>query len=227
VVKNKNTKIEIKNPQVNYINLTSRQNFLASITNPNIAYLLFTMGFLALLFEITHPGFGVAGISGIIMLLLAFYAFEVLSVSYAGLALVAIGIVFFIAEAFTPSFGLFTAAGAISLGLGSLMLFKNHIFLALSKEIVFTFMAMAILWANIILAKLIKVRRQKPLTGKEHLIGKQATALTKIDKKGKVEIEGEIWNATSKQKIKQGEKVVIKKVSGLNLIVESLKKEAE
>ncbi len=214
--------LHTKDIDINYITFSPRQKFLNAITDPNIAYLLFSLGFLALLFEITHPGFGLAGVSGIIALLLAFYAFQILPTNYAGLALVGVGIIFLIAEAFTPTFGLLTGAGLICFILGSVMLFPHSKIIHLPLKTIIPLAVLAFIWTNFILVKLIQIRKQRPLNGKEALVGKIGTAKTNILRHGKVNVEGETWNAKSSRLIKAGAEVVIKKVEGLRLIVEPL-----
>jgi len=221
-------KLSTKETSVEEIPLTNREKFLDAIINPNIAYLLFTLGFLGLIFEVTHPGFGFPGIAGIICLILAFYAFSVLPVNYAGLTLIILGIIFFIVEAFTPTFGMFTLGGVSSFFLGSVMLFNQPHLIKVSYKfilpLVFTFAGLSLF----ILGKVIATLRLKPRVGQEALIGQEATVLTgiKVKKGGKVFLEGGIWIARADEKINKGQVVIVTKASGLRLHVR-LKKEGE
>ena len=178
------------------------------------------LGFFGLLYEITHPGFGFSGLAGIISLLLAFYAFQVLPTNYAGLALVILGISFFLIEAFTPTFGAFTLAGIVALVFGSTILFNQpHEFLRVSLKLIIPVALSLGLISTFLVTLAVKSHRKKSTTGKEALIGQITQAKTNISNKGKVFIHGEIWDAQSNEKIKKGEKIVIEKVEGLKLTV--------
>ncbi|MBU4140899.1 MAG: nodulation protein NfeD [Candidatus Omnitrophica bacterium] len=212
--------LRTKEAQVEFIGLTFRQRFLNNLINPNIAYILMMLGFFGLLYEITHPGFGFSGLAGIISLLLAFYAFQVLPTNYAGVFLVVLGISFFIIEAFTPAFGAFTLAGIVSLVFGSTILFNQpYEFLKVSLKIIIPVAVSLGLISTFLLTRIIKAHRRKAISGGEGLIGQTALARTDISPEGKVFIHGEIWDAQSGEKIRKGEKVVVEKVEGLKLTV--------
>ncbi len=221
-------KLSTKDSQVEEIPLTSREKFLDTIIDPNIAYLLLTLGFLGLIFEVTHPGFGFPGIAGVICLILSFYALSVLPVNYAGLTLVILGIIFFIAEAFTPTFGLFTLGGVAAFFLGSVMLFNQPQFVKVSYRFILPLVLALAGLSLFILGKVIATLRLKPRVGQEALIGQEATVLTSIraKKSGKVFLEGGIWIAQADEKINKGQVVIVTKASGLRLHVR-LKKETE
>ena len=221
-------KLSTKDSQVEEIPLTSREKFLDTIIDPNIAYLLLTLGFLGLIFEVTHPGFGFPGIAGVICLIFSFYALSILPVNYAGLTLVIFGIIFFIVEAFTPTFGLFTLGGVAAFFLGSVMLFNQPQFIKVSYKFILPLVLALAGLSLFILGKVIATLRLKPRVGQEALIGQEATALTNIraKKSGKVFLEGGIWIAQADEKISKGQVVIVTKASGLKLQVR-LKKEAE
>ena len=218
-------KLSTKESFVEKIPLTNREKFLDAIIDPNIAYLLLTLGFLGLIFEVTHPGFGFPGIAGIISLTLSFYAFSILPVNYAGLTLIILGIIFFIVEAFTPAFGLFTLGGAAAFFLGSTMLFNQPQFIKVSFKFILPLVLALAGISLFILSKVIATLRLKPKVGREALIGQEATALTNIkaNKKGKVFLAGGIWIAEADEKIDKGQIVIITKTSGLTLHVERKK----
>ncbi len=212
--------LHTKNAQIEFIELTWRQKFLNHLINPNIAYILMMLGFFGLLYEITHPGFGFSGLAGIISLLLAFYAFQVLPTNYAGLSLIVLGISFFIIEAFTPTFGAFTLAGIVSLVFGSTILFNQpYEFLKVSLKIIVPVAVSLGLISTFLITRIIKAHRRKATIGADALIGQIGLAKTNISPTGKVFIHGELWNAQSDEKIRKGEKVVIEKVEGLKLTV--------
>lgn len=215
----KNISLSEKKAKLKFVPMTKRQNFLNALLSPNLVYLLFTLGFLGLIFEVTHPGFGFPGIAGLICLITSLYAFSALPVNYTGLALIALGIIFLIVEAFTPTFGLFAGAGLISFVLGSLFMFRGPAEFKVPLSLVVPLAILIGLWNVFVVGKIIQARIRKPQVGQEGLTGETGKAYTKISKKGKVFIHGEIWNAQSSQKIKKGEDVEVVAVDGLKLTV--------
>ena len=212
-------KISIKGSGIEEIPFTGREQFLHMVIEPNIAYLLLTLGFLGLLFEITHPGFGVPGVIGLIFLILAFYAFSILPINYAAVALIILGILFLAIEAFTPTFGIFTLGAIIALSFGSVMLFNQPLLIKVSFKV---FAPVIIFLAGLsifLLKKVISAHLMKSRVGKEGLIAAEGLAHTHIQKQGKVLIHGEIWNASSLESIKKGEAVIVENVKGLKLLV--------
>ena len=105
--------------------MSKRQNFLYSISNPHVAYILLMLGIAGLIFEFTHPGIGFPGIAGFISLLLAFLALDTLPVNYVGIIFIFLGIILLIAELYTPTFGILTLGSTICLGIGSTILMKS------------------------------------------------------------------------------------------------------
>lgn len=201
------------------IKMTTRQNFIDKILDPNIAYLLFTLGFLALIFEFTHPGFGFPGIAGAISILTAAYAFQILPVNYAGVALLALGIIFIVVEAFTPTFGLFTLGGLTAFVMGSLLLFKAQPVFKISWSVLLPVVIFNLFWSLFFLTKIIQARFLKKVSGKESFLGKTAIVEELIDLDGKIFFDGTLWSAYAEEKIEKGEEVVIIKVDGLRLQV--------
>ncbi|HEC70013.1 MAG TPA: nodulation protein NfeD [Candidatus Omnitrophica bacterium] len=211
--------LSLKNVKTKFVELNPRQKFLNTLLEPNIAYLLFTLGFLGLIFEFTHPGFGFPGIAGVICLVLALYAFSILPVNYAGLALIILGLIFFIVEALTPTFGVFTLSGLVSFILGSILLFREPQIFQVSLKVIAPLGLAIAVWGLFILGKVLQARLKKPQTGKEALIGEVGQALTDIYNIGKVFIHGEVWQAKSKEKIEKGEEVEVVGTKGLVLEV--------
>ena len=222
-------KISTKNYSLQEVELDRLKKFLNILIDPNIAYLLMTLGFLGLIFEVTHPGFGFPGIAGLICLILSFYAFSILPVNYAGIVLIILGLLFFVIEAFTPTFGLFTLGGTASFLLGSIMLFNQPQLIKVSLKIILPLVITFAAFSIFILSKAISTMRQKPHTGKEALVGLRGNALTNINvkKSGKVFINGGIWKAVGEDKINKGSQVEITKVIGLTLYVKPIDKKRE
>lgn len=224
VIQKEKVTLKTAHAKIEEIPFTYREKILNAIIDPNIAYLLFTLGFLGLIFEITHPGFGFPGIAGTICILLAFYAFSILPLNYAGLALILLGIIFLIVEVFTPAFGMFTIGGVTSLVLGSMMLFNQPLLIKVSFKVFLPLIGTLTLFTLFLLNRAISIHRLKVITGKEGIIGEEGTAYTDINKTGKVFLHGEIWNASSPYPIKKGEEVIVVGLERLKLVVK--KKEA-
>jgi membrane-bound serine protease (ClpP class) len=203
------------------IPMTPWQKFLAVIAHPNIAYLLMMLGILGLIFEFTHPGVAFPGIAGAICLLLALYAFQILPVSYAAIALLILGLVLLVAEVKVVSHGLLALGGAVCLTLGSLLLFQSpdpalRVSLSVILSMVITLVAITL----IVLQRAVRSLSYPIVTGAEGLIGEIGEASTDLDLGGTVFVHGENWKASSSLPIKRGEKVRVVRVKGLSLEVE-------
>jgi membrane-bound serine protease (ClpP class) len=206
---------------VTKIAMTPRERFLAVITNPNIAYLLMLLGTLGLIFEFTHPGIGFPGIAGLICLLLALYAFQALPVNYAALALMGLGLILLIAEIKVVSYGLLTLGGLIALTLGSLMLFETpEQYLRVSMTVILPTVGTVAAIVLFIVQRALKAQTQPIVTGPQGLIRELGVASTDLNPEGKVFVHGELWDAASVSLIRQGERVRVVGVKGLQLTVE-------
>src|SRR3989338_851739 len=203
--------------------MSKRQEFLAIITNPNIAYLLMLLGTLGLIFEFTHPGIGFPGIAGLICLLLALYAFQTLPVSYAAIALIVLGIGLLIAEIKIVSHGLLAVGGVISLTRVSLMLFQSpYPELDVSLSVIIPTVATLSAIILFILQRALRAQAARVPTGAQGLVGEIGVASAKLDPEGTVFVHGELWNASSRRPIAKGEKVRVIQVDGLHLLVDKL-----
>ncbi|MBI5874274.1 MAG: nodulation protein NfeD [Deltaproteobacteria bacterium] len=202
------------------IDMGLRYRILNAITNPNVAYILMMIGLIGLYFELSNPGLILPGVVGAISLVLAFYAFQTLSVNYAGLLLIGLAALFFIAEIKVMSYGLLTVAGIIALTLGSLMLFESPLpFMRVSLWVILpTVISITVIFFGAMYYAL-KIRHKKPVSGVEGLVDEVGIANTDIAKEGKVFIDGEYWDAWSDEPIKAGEKVKVLEVTGLKLKV--------
>ena len=195
------------------------ERFLHVISDPNIAYILMSLATIGLITEISNPGLIFPGVAGGLCLLIAFYSLGVLNAYWAGVLLILLAFGLFVAEIYTPTFGILTAGGITSLVMGSLTLFSHSPLevdrglIAVVTILVATFVAFLI-WA------VVRGQRRQVATGAEGLIGRVAEAQTVLDPKGTVLVEGERWAATVKSgRVKQGEEVIVTKVEKLKLIV--------
>ncbi len=197
-----------------------RNRLLSIITDPNVAYILMLVGVYGLIFEFSSPGYVLPGVVGAISLLLALYAFQVLPVSYAGLALLAVGLTFIIAEAFVTSGGVLGVGGLIAFVMGSVILFDDE-HLAVSLPLIGGLALIAggfLLWA---ISRLAALRRRRAVSGREAMIGKTARVIADFSGKGWVRFEGESWRAESAEPLTEGQKVQVVESNGLVLKVRS------
>jgi len=220
-------KIETKDVELVEYKMNLRNKILSVISNPTIAYILLILGFYGLFFEITHPGAIFPGVAGAICLILALYALQTLPVNYAGVLLILLSMILFLLEAKIQSHGALGLGGVISLLLGSLLLFSRDIpYLQISLWAIAGVILVTSVFFLIVITKVIQVHRRKPVSGKEGIVGEKGIARSDIDKDGGIVfVHGEIWKAISNEKIKKGEEIIVKKIDGLKLIVEKIKKE--
>jgi membrane-bound serine protease (ClpP class) len=202
-------------------------DFLYSIADPTIAYILLSIGSLGIMAEIFSPGLIFPGIVGAICLLMAFYALGVLSVNWTGVLLIVLAFGLFVAEFFTPGFGLLFGGGVVSFIIGSLILFKGG---APVYQIDWWVIAIIIIIIGGFVAfaatRVVKTYRKQATTGREDLIGKTALVKEKLAPEGMVLHMGELWEARSESgDIDIGEEVLISKVEGLKLTVTKKEKE--
>jgi len=188
------------------------------------------LGIYGILGEFSNPGALFPGIFGSICLILAFVSFQMIPINFAGFILIALGIIFFIFEIYTPTFGLLTAGGVISLTLGSFMLTKDLApFLKISTGIILTMIIATAAFFIFAVTKGIKIQWKKPIAGKESMIGMIGTARTDLNPNGQVFLHGELWQATTSDEkpVKKGEQVTVEALDGLRLIVKKTDKKEE
>lgn len=198
-----------------------RTELLAVITNPTVAYMLLLAGIYGLMFEGYNPGAILPGVVGAICLLLALYAFQVLPVNYAGLALIILGLVLMIAEVFVPSFGVLGIGGIVAFVAGSIIMMDTDvpgfgIPVALIGSIALAggTAVLGIVWFAV------KARRRPIVSGREDMIGARAVALADFQGRGQVRVHGELWSAHSTAPIRRGQALRITDLHGLVLEVE-------
>ena len=198
-----------------------RNELLAVITNPNVAYILMLLGIYGLFFELAHPGFLVPGIIGAICLLLALYAMQVLPVNYAGLGLLLLGIAFMVAELFAPSFGALGIGGVISFVIGSIILFDTEsAHFRVSIAVIIAVAALTAGFFLIALRAVVNSYRKPVVTGQEELIGSIGEVLDDFDARGSIRIHSELWHAQTSRPVHKGDQVKVVSIDGLILSVE-------
>lgn len=200
-----------------------RTELLATLTNPNMVLILGMFGIYGILLEFYNPGTMIPGTVGIICLILAGYALQLLPVNYAGLGLMAVGIGLMVAEAMAPSFGVMGIGGIIAFIIGGIMLFDTDV--EAFQIGIPALAAIGIVAGLIIIGTInvaIKMRNREVTTGIDRMVGETGEALTEIDKKGQVRIGGEIWRASSPVTIPDGQAVRVTDVNGMELTVEPI-----
>ena len=198
-----------------------RNKLLEVITNPNIAYILMLVGIYGLIFEFSNPGAIVPGTVGAICLLLALFAFQVLPINYAGLALIILGIALMVAEAFVPSFGILGLGGVTAFVIGSVILIDTDLpGFGIDIGLVIGFALTTAILFILALGLVFKSRRHPVVSGMEEMIGAEGVALDAFDQQGRVRVHSEIWTARSASPVSQGEKVRVQAMKGLTLFVE-------
>ncbi|PAV25521.1 nodulation efficiency protein NfeD [Tamilnaduibacter salinus] len=197
-----------------------RTRLLSVITDPNVAYFLMIIGFYGIIFELANPGSLVPGVIGTICLILALFAFQVLSVNYAGLALILLGLAFIVAEAFMPSFGILGIGGLVAFVVGSVILMDGQ-HQAVSLPVIGGTAAVAgafLLW---VVTRFLALRRRPVAGGPERIPGEIALAQDGFEQAGDgryhghVQMHGERWNAISDAPIAAGAQVRVNRVDGL------------
>ncbi len=194
--------------------------FLATITHPNVAFLLMTLGFYGLFFELANPGSVFPGVAGIIALILGLYALSVLPVNMAGAGLLVFGIILMIAEAFSPSIGVLGLGGLAAFALGATMLFETESpeFQLSPEVIIATTVASGVFMAFIAFFAL-GAQAKRVVTGKEHILRQRGVVESWEGKAGWVTLDGERWSAVSDYELQPGQVVKVVKMDGLTLKV--------
>jgi membrane-bound serine protease (ClpP class) len=198
-----------------------RNQFLSIITNPNIAYILLLIGIYGLFLEFYHPGFILPGVAGLISLLIALYAFQLLPVNYVGFALLLMGIIFMIIEVLITSFGVLGVAGIIAFVMGSILLLDvNSPGYKIAWSLIMTMTALTVLFFLLIITLAIRAMRKKVMTGREGLIGASGEVIEHQRHHWIVRVQGETWQAKSAMTLTPGQAIRVRDVSGITLSVE-------
>lgn len=201
--------------------MSTAEHILHVIANPNVAYILLSLGMLGLMIEFLHPGVIFPGVAGGLALLLGLYGMGTLNASWTGILLIILAFGLFVAEIFVTSFGLLTVAGLGALVFGSLMLFTEaspvpQVSLGAIAGVAVSILAFVAYAARAVW----RGQRRRVITGAEGLIGARAVALTPLNPAGAVLCEGERWSALAEEgEIAAGEELTVTGVEGLRLRV--------
>lgn len=202
-----------------------RARFLSVITDPSIAYILILVGIYAVVFEFSNPGLVFPGVVGAICILIAAYAFHLLPVNYAGLALMLVGLAFMVGELFFPAYGSLGIGGAIAFVIGSVILIDTDIpGYGIPVSLALGIAAAGAAFLFLVVGMALKAHRRPVLTGSEELIGSTGEALEDCDQEGWARVHGENWRIRSAAPLKAGERVRVVAMRGLLLEVISVPK---
>jgi membrane-bound serine protease (ClpP class) len=200
-----------------------RTRLLTVITDPNIAYILMLIGIYGLIFELSNPGSILPGLLGGICLLLALFAFSVLPIDYAGIALVLLGIALMASEVFITSFGILGLGGVVAFVIGSIIMFEpgsTNFGLSISVIVASTAVSAGLLL--LALSMLVRSRRRVVVTGGAALVGATGSVVEWAGAEGRVRLAGEIWRARAGAALHPGDRVTVRDRDGLTLLVERI-----
>ncbi len=197
-----------------------RTRVLSVITDPSIAYILVLVGMYALIFEFSNPGLVLPGVAGAICILVALYAFHLLPVNYAGLALVLLGVAFMAAELFFPAYGSLGIGGAIAFVTGSVMLIDSDVpGYSVPLPLVLGVAAVSAVFLFVVVGMAVKARRRPVVSGREELIGSVGQMLEDCEREGWARVHGETWRIRCGAPLKAGQQVRVAAMDGLMLEV--------
>ena len=215
-------KLRTAGADIEAFGMTRRQRWLATLSDPNVAMILMSLGAAGLFIELYSPGLILPGIAGAVCLVLAFYSFQTLSASYAGVVLIVLGMLFFLLEVKVAAYGMLSLGGAASLLLGMLMLFRPGPMggIGISWAIAGSTLASMLGLTAFASVLVFQSRRNRPTTGLEGMVGSRGRAMTALVPGGKVTLRGEVWDAVSAEgTLPEGTTVVVRSVDGLVLKV--------
>lgn len=220
--------LNTQNATISRIEETLAEQFFSFLLRPEVMLILTLVAIYGIIGEVTNPGAIVPGVSGVIALILLLYGVAAMPINLAGFLLIGLAIILFVAEAFTPAFGILLTGGAVSFFLGALMLFQD---LPDEMQISLYWLVPATLLTAAFFAWIVtygvKSLFNPPRSGLESTIGKTAEVVDTIQpgKEGRVFFDGEYWTAESDQKLKKGEHGEIIKFQGLRVIVKPIEQQ--
>jgi membrane-bound serine protease (ClpP class) len=202
-------------------NLTLKEKILAYLMDPNVAFILLAIGAMALYAEFNHPGAVVPGTVGVVFILLAIFALNLLPTRFAAVVLILASFVLFALEAKFATHGVLAVGGIVTMVLGGLLLVDSpipemrvHLLTALAVSIPLGLITV------FLMSIALKARANKVVTGAQGLVGEIGTARTALAPQGKVFVHGELWDAVASANLAPGQTVVVRKVNGLQLQVD-------
>jgi len=202
-----------------------RERLLGYLADPNLVYILFIIGLYGLIYEFFHPGIGFGLAAGGICMALALLGLQILPVNIVGIVLVLFGVLLMVLDAFTPTNGILTTGGVISLLVGSFTLFNiPSRTIGLSWSTIFITVGTMTALFVFVMSKGLLIQRKRPVTGMGGMVGAIGAVRTDLDPDGKVVVKGEYWDARSLEgAIHVGERVFVERLEGRCLLVRRLR----
>jgi membrane-bound serine protease (ClpP class) len=195
-----------------------RTRLLSTITNPSVAYMLVLLGIYAIIIEFTNPGLVLPGVFGSICVLVAMYAFHLLPVNFAGIALILLGIGFMVAEVFLPSFGSLGVGGVIAFAVGSVILIDTDVpEFEIPYALVAGLTAASAAFLILVVGMLLRARRRPVVSGREQMVGAAGEALEDLEREGWARVHGERWRVRCTVPLRRGEHLRVTAIHGLVL----------
>lgn len=220
--------LRTRDAEVVPVDMTVLERFFQILSDPNIAYILLSLGMLGLFFELANPGSILPGVLGGILLLLGLYALGTLDVNWTGVLLMAFAFLLFLIDLYVPTHGVLTLGGIVSFALGSLLLLQSPASPAfqLSRAVIIAVTGTVAAVFLVLVYLVARAHARRPATGKEALIGARAIVRRALEPEGMVFVEGELWRARSLSgPIPAGQTVRVVGLEGLVLLVEPLTEE--
>lgn len=215
--------LKTKKVEICFIPSSFQEKFLQTLADPNIAYILMMIGILGIIMEFLHPGAILPGVVGTTCLILSLFSLQVVPFTLAGIFLIILAVILFLLEIKVTSYGALTIGGVIALILGSLMLIDpSALYISISLKYIILAAALISGFFVFVITYVVKARVKRPVTGPEGMIGREGVAKTNLNPYGKIWIWGEMWNARAEfpeEIIKKGEKVEVRGLEGMRLIV--------
>ncbi|MCD6232018.1 nodulation protein NfeD [Candidatus Aerophobetes bacterium] len=215
--------LKTKKAEICFIPSSFQEKFLQTLADPNIAYILMMIGILGIIMEFLHPGAILPGVVGTTCLILSLFSLQVVPFTLAGIFLIILAVILFLLEIKVTSYGALTIGGVIALILGSLMLIDpSALYISISLKYIILAAALISGFFVFVITYVVKARVKRPVTGPEGMIGREGVAKTNLNPYGKIWIWGEMWNARAEfpeEIIKKGEKVEVRGLEGMRLIV--------
>jgi membrane-bound serine protease (ClpP class) len=202
--------------------MNAPERLMHALANPTLALILLNLGVLGIVFELQNPTGFLAGIAGVIFLLLGLFALGMLPVNWVGVALVFFGLLLLVTELFVTSWGVLGAGGVLALVIGSVMMFQGPLpglAPVWPAVLVVAVVSAAVLALGVSVG--LKAQRRRPATGREELVGRVGVARSDLAPSGMVFLEGELWTAESvgEESVRTGDRVAVDRVDGLRLVV--------
>jgi membrane-bound serine protease (ClpP class) len=214
--------VDTAGAEVRDVEMSFFERLLQIIVDPNIAFVLLSLGTLGLIFELSNPGAILPGVAGALMMVTGFYALGTLDSNWTGFILIAFAFVLFVLEVFVASSGILAVGGTLSFLLGGLLLSNtnNPEVLQISRWVIFTVTACLGLFFLFVVGSVARTRKQRPAMGQSAMIGMTGEARTDLDPDGMIFLFGELWNAHSESgPLMKREQVTVTNVKGLRVTV--------